>query len=150
MKVVLDSYELLRAIGAHPKVFACIGEAVRKQASALLVAQLKQKTLSLPRLREIRDAIDAEAFELFMDTADDKLLKGIAKKIDPHCSQLKSDHVDDLRRHLIGLAEGKCEPSPKPTKSVRAAKKAPAQKRSERSGGTLAGHAITSKPPGRR
>lgn len=147
MKVVLDSYGLLRAIGAHPKLFDGIGDPVRKHASALLIAQLKHKRLDLSRYRDIRNAIAAEAFELFMDTVDDKLLKAILKKLDPHSPLAKSGSGDELRAHALDLAGGKCEPS---LKQTRPARNTGAVKTAAPSSGATGPHAITAKPPGRR
>jgi hypothetical protein len=70
MKVVLDSYDLLRAIGAHREAFGAIDDLVRKQATALLAAQLKHKSLDLHGYRKICGAVGGESFELFMDAAE--------------------------------------------------------------------------------
>ena len=47
---------------------------MKKQATALLAAQLKHKSLELAAFHAIVTAIGAEPFELFLDTAEDKLL----------------------------------------------------------------------------
>lgn len=149
MKVVLDSYDLLSRIGANRETFEGIDALVRRQASALLIAQLKHKGLDLERYRQVRSAIGAEAFELFMDTADEKVLKPIAKKIDPHSTLAKTGDAEELLPHLLHLAAGKVEPSPKPARhsqDAKAKRGAPRSATSETSGR----HAITTKPPGRR
>ena len=104
MKVVIDSYGLLGAIGRHRDAFAGIDALVKKQAAALITAQLKHKSLDLNAFRSIVAAIGSESFELFLDTADDKLLKGIAKKLDQYAQVTKSGDDDALRAHLIDLA----------------------------------------------
>jgi hypothetical protein len=149
MNVVIDSYELLGAIGRHRHAFSAIDELVKKQAAALLTAQLKHKTLNLALYRAIVGAIGTERFELFLDTADDKLLKSMAKKVDPHASVTKTGDGDALRPHLVALAKKTIEPAGKPVKANRGA----------RTTGSTAGkggpagtgpHAIATKPPGRR
>ena len=104
MNVVLDSYGLLGAIGCHRDVFAGIDALVKKQATALLTAQLKHKSLDLHVFRAIVAAVGTETFELFLDTADDKLMKAIAKKVDQHAAVSKSNDDNQLWSHLINLA----------------------------------------------
>ena len=60
---------------------------------------------------------DLGSFELFLDTGDDKLLNGIAKKLDPHAEATKSGDDDALRSHLIGLAAKRLEPTAKTVRS---------------------------------
>lgn len=149
MKVVIDSYELLGVIGQNRKVFGSIHALVTKQASALLTAQLKHKSLDLSLYRMIVVAIGEEPFELFLDLADDKLLKAIAKKLDPHSTATKAGDGDTLRPHLIDLAAHRIEPATKPRKAAGGAKKP-----SSTAGGVRASeerlHAIATKPPGRK
>ena len=151
MKVVLDSYDLLRAIGAHREAFAAIDQLVRKQATALLTAQLKHKALDLQRYRVICGATGGETFELFLDAADDKLLKAIAKKIDPYSPLTKAGDADELRAHLLHLAHVRIEPVAKVIRSATAVSTAAAKRPAAKtvSGGSST-HAITTKPPGRR
>lgn len=148
MKVVIDSYSLLGAIGLHRDAFAGIDALVQKQATALLTAQLKHKSLDLDAFRTIVAAIGSESFELYLDTADDKLLKGIAKKLDQHAPVSKCDEDDALRAHLIDLAGRRVEPTPK-LKSPKPAKKA-AKASSIDAHNASQPHAIATKPPGRR
>lgn len=149
MKVVLDSYDLLHAIGSHREAFDAVDDLVRKHAATLLVAQLKHKSTDINRYREIRSAIGAESFELFLDALDDRLLKAIAKRIDPHCPLAKDGEGIELRPHLLQLARGKIEPMAKAKKVTKHAvakrnvPKAKARKRVEP-------HAIATKPPRRR
>jgi hypothetical protein len=146
MKVVLNSYDLLRAIGAHRDAFSAIEELVRKQATALLTAQLKHKSLDIKRYRMVCEAVGTETFELFMDSIDDKLLKGIAKKIDPLSLLVKAANIDQLRSHLLLLAQGKVQPTAKAPKSAGKGAVAKHSKAKSASGGP---HAIVTKPPGR-
>lgn len=149
MKVVIDSYSLLGAIGLHRDAFAGIDVLVQKQATALLTAQLKHKSLDLDAFRTVVAAIGSESFELYLDTADDKLLKGIAKKLDQHAPVSKSDEDDVLRTHLIDLAGRRVEPTAKTLKIPKPAKKA-AKASSIDAHDAPQPHAIATKPPGRR
>jgi hypothetical protein len=149
MNVVIDSYGLLGAIGRHRQAFSAIDELVKKQAAALLTAQLKHKTLDLALYRAIVAAIGTEPFELFLDTADDKLLKSMAKKLDPHAGVSKTGDSDALRPHLVDLAKKTIEPAAKPVRASRGARTtASTAGNAERTGTGL--HAIATKPPGRR
>ena len=150
MNVVIDSYGLLGAIGRHRDAFSGIDSLVKKQATALLTAQLKHKSLDLSAFRAIVIAIGAEPFELFLDTADDKLLKGVAKKLDPHAPVTKSCDDDALRGHLIDLAAKRIEPATKPGKSPTASKKVATKSGASDTPDSTAPHAIATKPPGRR
>lgn len=149
MKVVIDSYGLLAAIGRHRDAFAGIDALVQKQATALLTAQLKHKSLDLDAFRTIVAAIGSESIELYLDTADDTLLKGIAKKLDQHAPVAKSDEGDALRAHLIDLADRRVEPTAKTLKTPKPAKKA-AKASSIDAHDPSQPHAIATKPPGRR
>ncbi len=149
MKVVIDSYDLLGAIGRHREAFAGIDALVQKQATALLTAQLKHKSLDLTAFRAIVAAIGPESFELFLDTADDKFLKGIAKKLDQHAPETKSDDDDLLRTHLIDLAARRVEPTAKAVKAPKPTKKATKASATVTTDISTP-HAITTKQPGRR
>jgi antitoxin component of RelBE/YafQ-DinJ toxin-antitoxin module len=149
MKVVIDSYGLLGAIGRHRDAFAGIDALVQKQAAALLTAQLKHKSLNVDAFRAIVSAIGSEPFELFLDTADDKLLKAIAKKLDTHAPIAKSNDDDAMRAHLLDLANRRIEPTAKPLKTPKPDKKSAKASPTEPSDASLP-HAIATKPPGRR
>ena len=150
MNVVIDSYGLLGAIGRHRDAFAGIDALVKKQAAALLTAQLKHKSLDLNAFRTIVTAIGSEPFEIFLDTADDKLLKGVAKKLDQHAAVTKSGDDDALRAHLIDLAAKRIEPTTNPGKSPTTIKKSTTKGSANDTCGASAPHAIATKPPGRR
>ena len=150
MNVVLDSYGLLGAIGCHRDVFAGIDALVKKQATALLTAQLKHKSLDLHFFHAIVAAVGTEPFELFLDTADDRLMKAIAKKIDQHAAVSKSDDDDQLRSHLIDLAARRIEPVIKPGKTSGGSKKSATKSGKTVSSAPSQQHAIATKPPGRR
>jgi hypothetical protein len=149
MNVVIDSYGLLGAIGRHREAFSAIDELVKKQAAAMLTAQLKHKTLDLALYRAIVSAIGVEQFELFLDTADDKVLKTTAKKLDPHAGVTKVGDGDALRAHLVAIAKKTIEPAAKSVKANRGARTTASTAGKAEPAGTRP-HAIATKPPGRR
>lgn len=151
MNVVIDSYRLLSAIGEHRQAFSAIDALVGKHAIAMLTAQLKHRSLELALYREIVKAVGAEPFELFLDTSDDKLLKAIAKKLDPHAAETKEGAGDDLRALLINLGAGRIEPTAQPVKaSGSRTKKLPGTAGKGGAVSEARPHAIATKPPGRR
>ena len=149
MKVVIDSYALLGAIGGNQHAFSVIDELVKKQAAALLAARLKHKSLDLPTYRSIVKAIGNETFELYLDTVDDRFLKTVAKKVDQHAPEVKGGDGDVLRQHLISLAKEKIEPTPKPSRPRRPKKKTTTSSKTARSASSERPHAIATKPPRR-
>ena len=150
MNVVIDSYMLLGAIGRHRKAFSAIEALVKKQAAVLLTAQFKHKSLDLELYRAIVVAIGAEPFELFLDTAEDKLLIAIARKLDPHAAVTKTGDGDQLRPHLVALATTGSEPVAKPMKTTSGARKATKTTGKNEPPDAGKPHEIATKPPGRR
>lgn len=149
MKVVIDAYALLGTIGGNRKAFSGIEEQVRKQALALLAAQLKHKELDLAQYRSITSAITSEQLELFLDTADHSVVKAVSKKLDPHATVTRSADAGAIAAHLIDLGTGEIEPTQKPVRTSPSKKPAkPAAKRA--ASDSTSPHAIAAKPPGRR
>jgi hypothetical protein len=108
---------------------------------------MKHKTLDLALYRAIVAAIGAEPLELFLDTADDKLLISMAKKLDPHAGVTKTGDGDALRPHLVALAKKTIEPAAK--QANRGARTTASTAGKGEPAGT-GPHAIATKPPGRR
>ena len=145
MRVVIDNYAVLKAIGSNPSAFDSIDDLVRKQTKTFLVAAFKHKSLTLEEFRAMCGALGMESTALFFDEADDSLIKAICKKCDPHAAELKAGNVEDMKRLLLAVAKGRAptdKPSkPKPTKGAAKSKGTSAE-----FGATLP-HAITTKPP---
>lgn len=153
MKVVIDAFGLLGAIGKHPEVFKALDAQVHKQALALLAAQLKHKSLDLPLFQAVVSAVGAEGFEIFLDTdlVDEKFLKTLAKKLDPLAPVTKEGDGDAIRPHLIALAAGRVTPtqrSPQPAATTR--RQTTRRGRSANAEVPQQPHAIATKPPGRK
>lgn len=145
MRVVIDNYAVLKAIGSNPSTFDAIDDLVRKQTKALLVAAFKHKSMTLGKFRTMCAALGLESTALFFDEADDGLIKAICKKCDPHAAELKAGDVEAMKRLLLALAKGRA-PSEKPSKPKLTKGAAKAKSPSAETSTTLP-HAITTKPP---
>lgn len=146
MRVVIDSFAVLMAIGSNPSAFHAIDELVRKQSLALLIARFKHKSLSLGDFRVICGALGTEGTELFFDTVDSNLLKVICKKCDPHSSEIRAGDTEALKLHLVALAKGR-EATAKPSKPTKVSKGIPKAKGTSAESGAKLTHTITTKPP---
>lgn len=152
MKVVIDAFGLLGAIGSHRDVFKALDAQVHKQALALLAAQLKHKSLDLPLFKAVVSAVGAEGFEIFLDTdtVDDKFLKALTKKLDPHSTVTKAGDGDAIRPHLVALAAGRVVPTPKPSRPAAPGRQTARRTRAADVSVPQQPHAIATKPPGRK
>lgn len=116
MALDVDGFALLRAIAQSPDVFPDLGAAVAKVGRALVVRQLKAKTLSLRGLREIHDSLGADTFGLVVDGLTDAEVRNLVLRFDRYHSADKATQPGGLRRHLAGIASW-IEPSRRPTQS---------------------------------
>ena len=85
-------------------------------------------------LRDIREALGAEWFNLITDGMSDSQIKSLATKLDKHNLDIKSSDPAAQRRHVMALAEGAVEPmeKPKAAPKQKAQKRPPARKAPER------------------
>lgn len=146
MRVVIDNFAVLKAIGSNPSAFQTIDDLVRKQTKTLLVAGFKHKSLNLGDFRIMCGALGMESTALFFDEADDSLIKTICKKCDPHAAELKAGDIEAMKRHLLALAKGRA-PADKPAKPPKPSKRASKAKGALSEAGVKLPHAITTKPP---
>jgi hypothetical protein len=128
MTVALNGFEIVRAVGDNPSIFADARDQVQKAALAIVGAQLKCKTLDLPKVGEVRKALGAATFTLVLEHLSEKPLAAITKKIDQHCSEQKGAASSWQRKHIDALASGHIAPADKPARPL-AKKKAPASKK---------------------
>lgn len=106
MALDVDGLEILKAIVARPEAFPDIRAEVAKTARALVVKQLKAKTLPLPGLRLVRASLGAETFSLVVDGLTDAESKSLVTRLDKNHPDLKAATADWPRRHLVALAGG--------------------------------------------
>ena len=127
--IALDTFTLLRSIAAAPKTFGAVEPDLEKAAVAAVKKALKARGLSLERLREIARAIgpDALAFVAGHDSMKDSDIKSLVKQLDKHWPALSAARIDELRTHLLALAQGARQPSEKIV-APRPATKRPAAK----------------------
>ncbi|GJD96676.1 hypothetical protein [Methylobacterium iners] len=104
MALDVDGYAVFQAITARPDVFPDIRAEVARTGRALVVKQLKAKSLGLPGLRRIRDTLGAERFALILDGLTEAEARSLVTRLDKHHPDLKTAPADWPRRHLAALA----------------------------------------------
>src|SRR5262249_38751921 len=133
MPLDIDGFAVLARIAAHSETFQDIAKDVTAAARTLVVKQIKSKTTSLQRLRDIRAALQPEAFGLVMDGLPDAQIKSLLGKLDKHNPELGASTAEWRRQQVLALASGSAEPAakvkappkPKPGKKAKAEKPAP-------------------------
>lgn len=127
--IALDTFALLKSIGAAPKAFEAVESDLEKAAVAAVKKSMKARDLTVEQLREIARAIGADAlgFVAGHDSMKDSDIKAIVKQLDKHWAALKTARIDEQRSHLLALAQGSRQPSQKLV-APRPAAKRPATK----------------------
>lgn len=120
----IDGFAVLCSISAKRKAFADVAAEANKAARALVVKQITVKNIDLKLLRDVREALDEEAFDLILDGMKDSQIKSVLAKLDKHHAMLKTSNAEWRRNQVRGLAKGSVEPAAKPerekgTKAVR-------------------------------
>ncbi|WP_279358545.1 hypothetical protein [Methylobacterium indicum] len=126
MALEIDGLAVLCAIAEAPEAFPAIRSDVTKAAHALVTKQLKAKTLDLPGLRAVREALGPQPLALIVDGLKDAEVKALATRLDKHHPDLKDAPAVTHRRHLMALA-GTLAPVSAP--AVKPKAKAPARPR---------------------
>ncbi|BCM85854.1 hypothetical protein [Methylobacterium indicum] len=126
MALEIDGLAVLCAIAEAPEAFPAIRSDVTKAAHALVTKQLKAKTLDLPGLRAVREALGPQPLALIVDGLKDAEVKALATRLDKHHPDLKDAPAVTHRRHLMALA-GTLAPVSAPAAKPKA--KAPARPR---------------------
>src|SRR5437868_802896 len=106
MALDIDGFTVLARIAAHPAAFQDIAKEATAAARALAVKQIKSKATSLQRLRDIRAALQPEAFGLVLDGLPDAQIKSLLGKLDKHNPELTSSTPEWRRRQALSLASG--------------------------------------------
>ena len=129
MALEIDGLAVLCAIAEAPEAFPAIRSDVTKAAHALVTKQLKAKTLDLPGLRAVREALGPQPLALIVDGLKDAEVKALVTRLDKHHPDLKDGPAVLHRRHLMALAadlDPVAVPAAKP-KPAKGAAKAPAK-----------------------
>jgi len=128
MSIALDGFEVLRQLGKHADVFAPIRADVDKQARALVVKCMKDKSVSLDDLRDMCNALGKDQFGLVLEGLKDTEVKSVVTRLDKHHPDVKAGTTAWRRDHLNSLANGSSAPHSPPVKARKAtAKKAKAE-----------------------
>lgn len=106
MALDVDGYAVLQAMAAAPEAFPDIRAEIPKAARALVVRQLKARSLKAHALRMIRDVIGTEAFALIADGMTEAEVKAVVTRLDPHHPTLREATPGWYRRRLAALAAG--------------------------------------------
>lgn len=114
--IAIDVFELLKAIGSNPRVFSDVETAASKAALAIVIAQLKAKSLTLEKIRALAAAIDGMIFALVLESMDDKTVATILGKLDKHNSDRETGSAAWARSRLCALGDGSADPTPAPPK----------------------------------
>ncbi|KMO10526.1 hypothetical protein [Methylobacterium platani] len=135
MALEIDGLAVLCAIAEAPEAFPAIRSDVTKAAHALVTKQLKAKTLDLPGLRAVREALGPQPLALIVDGLKDAEVKALATRLDKHHPELKDGPAVTHRRHLLALAAdrdpvaapaAKAKPAKAPARGKAAARPTPA------------------------
>lgn len=126
MALEIDGLAVLCAIAEAPEAFPAIRSDVTKAAHALVTKQLKARSLDLPGLRAVREALGPQPLALIVDGLKDAEVKALATRLDKHHPELKDGPAVLHRRHLMALA-GTLAPVPAPAAKPKPVK-APARK----------------------
>ncbi len=130
MALELDAFAVLRAIGAHGALFLDVKAAAAKAARELIVKQIKSKASGLSELRALHRALGEQTLDLIIDGMKDVEVKTMTARLDKQHPELKTSNATWRRRHLMALASGMIEPSPKVV-AVKKAKAAGSAKKKE-------------------
>jgi hypothetical protein len=123
VRVTIDAFELLKAIGSNPRAFADVQAAASKAALAVVVAQLKAKDLTLEKLRELFTAIKGGPFALVLESMDAKTVASLLGKVDKHNPERATAGVTWARSHVCALGNGSAGATPPPPPKQKAASK---------------------------
>ncbi|RVU14121.1 hypothetical protein [Methylobacterium oryzihabitans] len=124
MALEIDGLAVLCAIAESPEAFPAIRSEVTKAARALVVTQLKAKTLTVEGLRKVEAALGPQPLALILDGMKDAEVKSLVTRLDKHHPELKAATPLEHRRRLRELSGG-TDPVGKPKPVAKA--KAPAK-----------------------
>ncbi|WP_156898123.1 hypothetical protein [Methylocapsa acidiphila] len=113
MSIDVDGFGVLRIIAENPQIFSDIAAEINKAARALVVGQLKAKTINLARVRAVYDAIGGDAFAHVLDGLADPAAASLIKKLDKNHPDIATASAEWRRRRISELAQGSVEPAAK-------------------------------------
>jgi hypothetical protein len=114
MSINVDGFAVLAAIAANADMFEGIKADVTKQASALVLKQLKARSADLTKVREVCRVLGANNFSLIADEMTGAQIKTLLNKLDRHRTEGDKETVLSRRQHFYALANGSQEATSKP------------------------------------
>jgi hypothetical protein len=90
MKVAIDGFAILRAVGKSSELSEAVCEATDKVALNIMKALLQPKTIDLGRLKNIHSTLGGEQLALILDYLSEATPKSLMRKIDPHNPESKT------------------------------------------------------------
>jgi hypothetical protein len=111
---------IFAAIARNPEAFPAKPELRHKAAIDIVLAQFKDKTFSLPKLRSIAQELGRECVTAILETVPASVTSSLIAKLDK-ANKARSNEPDFAAPHLIALAYSEIEPAPA-TKAAKAAK----------------------------
>lgn len=106
MPLDVDGLALLKAISLAPDAFPDIGGEAAGAARALVVRQLKAKTLPLSGLRRVYEAVGHAAFTLVVDGLTEAEARSLVARFDSRHPDGRTAPAHWLRRQIVALAGG--------------------------------------------
>ena len=148
MSLTIDGFAVLAAIGATRRQFGVIDTDVANFATKLVEKPLFAKSSTLDGLRAISAAVGHEVLALILESAGDKKLKPLVKKLDKHHQSSASSDPVVLRRHILDLARGQspADPPPPPARAIRRPRSTAPSRRSRNTTVPLDTEAMRAKP----
>lgn len=102
----MDGFVGLGAIARAPKVFPDLRADLAKTVRALVVKQLKARTLTLDGPRRVRKCLASETYALIIDGLSEAEARALIGRFDKHHTDAKLAPAGWLRRRLSEFARG--------------------------------------------
>ncbi len=145
MPLTIDSHAVLRAVADHPEAFPAIQPDLDEIARKMVAKQIKAKSMDAELFRGLCCATGDANLSTILDGLAGNELTALVKKIDPYSAHARSGgDIQDVRRHVTELANGRVQPSRKAEKVVKAAAPKPPAKRPESKIGSVLGSKVHS------
>lgn len=120
MSFELDTYSVLRTIGANPDIFASLREDLVRTAPSLVERQLRSCGGDINGLRAVYQVLGKGLFVGVIESLDVKRIAALLRRFDRYNPALKGSMTAAWgAAHLHALADGTAEPAAAPAKRRR-------------------------------
>src|SRR5689334_24622450 len=103
MAIDLNGFAVLQNISTNPELFSEAAAEAKKTARALVVKQLKAKSVTVSSIRAVQECLGGETFSLILDGLAENDLKSLLTKLDKHNPEVKTSTPGWRRHHLQAL-----------------------------------------------